>query len=130
MSLVQAAFTDLVETLDALDWLTVKTEPATSGARGYTIEVTGGTFLVERNFGCKTVNSGYVLTLVHNGQKEPSDLNYRLSLIDDAIVTDRRRGGNAQTTIFDEAGWAVVDDEGRSNFAIQTNLEIHIHEVN
>lgn len=124
------AYNDLITSLDALDWLNVYTEKGKSGGRKWSLEVVAGTSRFVPKIGCRTKFNGYTLTLKTTAQTAPDDLAEKLGVIDDIITNDRRRGGNAQSTIADEAGWTPEEDEGRESFSITTNIEIQFNEVN
>jgi hypothetical protein len=123
------AFTDLIETLDALPWLSVYTEMGKTGGRSWSLVVSRG----DQNFipfiGSQRIVNGYALTLTTPGKTAPSDLAEKIKVINDTVIADRRRGGSAQTTIFTDEGWTVGEDEGREAFSISTSIEIHINEV-
>lgn len=129
MSKEATAFADLVTSLKALAWLSVYTEAGKAGARSWSLEISRGNSSYTHHFGSRRIVNGYNFNLTSPGNTAPSDLSDKLRLIDDAVTTDRRRGGSAQTTIFDEEGWTVGEDEGRESFNIQTSIEIHINEV-
>jgi len=130
MSQETAAYKDLIDSLNALPWLSVYTERGKSGARKWSIEVVAGTSRFVPKIGCRTKYNGYTLTLKSTAQTAPDDLSEKLGVIDDIITNDRRRGGNAQSTITDDAGWTPDEDEGRESFSITTNIEIQFNEVN
>jgi hypothetical protein len=130
MSKVTEAFDDLVQTLEAIPWITVHTEKGMAGVREWTLELFRGPSRTEFHFGCRKIMSGYTLTLTTTGTTDPGVLADRLAEIDATITADRKRGTTALTTILSEEGWLPDEDEGRESFSISTEVEIHINEVN
>ena len=129
MSKETMAFDDLITSLKALPWLSVFTETGKAGSQKWALEVIAGTTRFVPHFGCRKKFNGYTLTLKSKAQTAPSDLGEKLGIIDDIITHDRRRGGSAQSTIVDEAGWTPEEDEGREAFSISTTIEIQFNEV-
>ena len=129
MGLEQQSFQDLITTLKALSWLSVYEEKNQGGGRKWSLEVFRGTTAIDHAIGCRKISNGYSLTLNTNGTTAPADLSERINAIDAAITNDRRRGGNAQSTIMTPDGWTPDEDEGREAFSISTSLIILLHEV-
>lgn len=130
MSKATLAYSDLIATLKDIPWLNVYEEVGKSGARGYSLEVYRGTTTFAQKIGCQTNLYGYGLTLKTSGTTDPADLAEKVGIINNRIIHDRRRGGNAQSTVMAEEGWTPDEEEGREAFSISTTLEIYIKEVN
>jgi hypothetical protein len=129
MAREQEAFNDLVATLKAIPWLSVYTEKGKAGARQWSLEISRGTTVIVPMIGCRKIMNGYDLVLMTNGTTAPADLSEKINIIDSKITKDRRRGGAAQTTVMDDAGWTPDEDLGREKFSISTSLDIQIKEV-
>lgn len=120
------AIADLIATLKAVDGLHVVEELQAKNRNKFTLSVTQGERETFQQFGAKRVTQFLVLELQVKAPR-PGDISDKLSLIDSAITADRRRSGNAQSTLNTEP-WTIADDQGREGVQIATTVGIIVYE--
>jgi len=121
------AIDDLIATLRGIEWLRVL-RPGEEPGRGYSVIVAPVGRRAVRHFGAANVVHEIELRLTLTGRVNADDVPVRLGEIEDALLADRRRDGNAQTTVFPEEGGAVEDEDGKHHLTLTTIVEVHTHE--
>lgn len=126
---IERAFADLLATLKQLKWLSVVTETGKSGSRDYSLEITAGDDdPATSNFSDhQDVTYTFDLALIVTKKNTtPIQVKENARAIERIITADRRRGQNAQTTIF--GGWSKASDEGREGLEMSASVTIRILE--
>ena len=77
------------------------------------------------HFGATKNRQQIILELTANGVITNNDIADKCNAISTALVADRRRGGNAQTTVI--GPWTKLEDEGREGVVFQSIAEIHTY---
>lgn len=122
-----AAIADLIAVLEAITGLTVTTQLQPAGSSGFTLAIGHGELSTEYMFGAEKHHQALVLVLTAKGtSNQPATVYAMNKTIKDAIEADRRRGGNAQTTIVGE--WSTDDDQGREGLTQSLSVEIQTYE--
>jgi len=123
---LELAYDDLVTTLTALTWLKVVQDIQEPGSKAYTILVTGGGSTTTSQFGKRKIKQEVNLVLFVKQGVDVGLIASKLDLINEAIIADRRRSTNAQTTIINE--WVVEENEGREGLSLAMISEVHVYE--
>ncbi len=124
---MENAIANLISTLEGIAGLTVSTQSVPAGSSSFSLAINHGAHETEYLFGAKKQKQQLVLALTTKGtSNEPATVYTMNQTIKDSIEADRRRGGNAQTTIVEE--WETVDDTGREGLEQTLIVEIQTYE--
>jgi hypothetical protein len=120
------AFDDAVKTLKQLKWLKVETETGTNGAKNYTLILTSPSDTeTEQNFSPHlNISSAYDMELIVSKEANPALIEENKRNITRQLLSDKRRGNNAQTTIV--GNWTKDTDEGREEIIFTNTLTIRV----
>lgn len=66
-----------------------------------------------------------LLELSAMGNIPIAEIAAKCKSISDALAVDRRRGGNAQTTVI--GPWVKNEDEGREGIVLESTIEVHTY---
>lgn len=102
--------------------------PIRPGSRNMTMQIAYGPQTHETRFGKTKVFQNIELKLAIKIKMPPGQLSEITKAIDDEIIKDRRRNGQAQTTILGEEGWVPGEAEGKSATVITREIEVHVYE--
>jgi hypothetical protein len=120
---ISLAIDDLVSTVNSLAG--VVPENQEPGNVDFHLTVTLGEQSNEYHFGATKNIQQVVLRLSALGIITNNETAAKCKSISDAIVADRRRGGNAQTTVI--GPWTKEEDEGREGVVFESIVEIHAY---
>ena len=123
------AINDLLEVIKGLAWVSSVKESEQAPGGEYTVYLLPEGVEVTRNMS-NIKNRTYIfkLRVAFSGNRATANNVFtRMQEIEDAIETDRRRDGNAQTSYMGES-WDIVDDfsKGYAAFEIQVFVDVHI----
>lgn len=121
---IDLAIADIVTTLESI--VSVTEENQEPGNLDYHLAVTIGNQEIEYYFGAKRIKQEISLLLSASGTVTNKAIALQCKAISDALVLDRRRGGNAQTTIAGR--WEKNEDEGREGRVFESTIEVHVYE--
>jgi hypothetical protein len=126
---IRTAVLDLQGVLEQSRYIDrVDSLPFRSGSRKCTMTITQGGQTQTELYGKTRTKQMLELTLTVKIAVDPGTMADLTKEIDKEIIADRRRSGNAQTTILSEAGWEPVESEGKSIMAITRGVEIHVYD--
>jgi hypothetical protein len=120
------AIANLVSDAEAVSGLEVKTERQEANRSEYTLIVTQGVHARESRFGPDRITQSLELVLLVKSP-DPAGVSAMVLAIETAILADRRRDGNAQTTTNPD-DWTVAEDEGREGTTLTTSIGVVVYE--
>lgn len=120
---ISLAIDNLVTTINSL--ATVVEENEEPSSVDFHLTVTIGEQENEYRFGATKNIQQVILQLSALGKITNNEIAAKCKSISDALVVDRRRGGNAQTTVI--GPWTKEEDGGREGIVFETIVEIHTY---
>lgn len=124
MSLTRA-ISDLEKTLKGQQWLKVIGENQEPGNAAYTVTIGMGQAETNHYFGKRKVRQKLTLTLYAKGKKAQGEVATYLDTLTEALIADRRRDTNAQTTLV--GPWVLQSDTGREGLTYTSEVEVHYY---
>jgi hypothetical protein len=119
------AIDNLKTTLAGITGVAFVPENRAPGNAAYTLSLAVEGLQQTHHFGAvRKIQNATVTMFVKGTSFDISAIAAKQDDILTAIITDRRRGGQAQTTI--PGVWAKSEDTGREGVALELPLEIHV----
>lgn len=121
------AIANLITVIQSITGLSYNDQAQDAGSSPFTASLATGQLETDYFFGKNKLRQTLILLLQSKGtENSPADVYTMNKAIKDAIESDRRRGGNAQTTVAGD--WESGDDEGREGLTQTLTVEIHVYE--
>lgn len=120
------AIADLIAAARTVAGLGVITDKQEPGNNAYTLTITQGPHERVSRFGPSRVTQALDMTLDVK-VPDPAGVAAMISSIETAILADRRRDGNAQTTTNPEI-WSITTDEGREGQQLSSSIGVVVYE--
>lgn len=126
---IKLAIQDLANVLSQSQFIDrVDGLPIRAGSSRCRMEILVGTQYSVSNFGKTRTIQELDLTLTLKIAVEADQLAEITKEIDKEIIKDRRRSGQAQTTVLSETGWVPEETTGKSPVVISRTCEVHYYE--
>jgi len=119
------AIKDISRTLGQLQWLKTLAENQEPGTADYTIAIGMGQSETMHHYGARKVKQRLVLTLIVKRKQPQGVISTYLDTLTETLIADRRRTGNAQTTIV--GPWLLQADQGREGAVFTSEIEVHYY---
>ncbi len=120
------AIADLTTTVAAISNLHVVGELLHKSRHQYELSISMAERNVVTQFGRQRVTQHVNLELT-SIKPDTGNISSMMATIDNAVIADRRRGGQAQSTTNAEP-WSVLDDTGRQGVVMGTTVGIIVYE--
>ena len=129
MSRIDLAVQNLVDTLNQSDVLDrVEDIRPTAGRPDLHLGIEMAEHTQTAHYGLTKYHQQLALTLTIKTALAPATISHILKEIDKEIVSDRRRGGTAQGTILDEAGWSPEETDGKAQNILIRTVEVYVND--
>lgn len=97
------------------------------GSPAKVITIVPTTQVFEQDFGVLRKLYSFRIKVTSKIAIDASAQSEIVKAVDEKIIADRRRGGYAQTTMLDDAGWDSNEPEGKDRLVMEREIVIAIY---